>query len=183
MKVVKSNKFKEPILFYPTVYEDNRGFFMESFNDKIQNIIKKPFLQDNHSKSKKGVIRGLHYQWNKPMGKLLRVPKGAGVDVIVDIRKNSPTYGEWESFQLNEYNHAILWVPPGFAQGFLSLEENTHLHYKTTALHNGSSEGAIHPFSSELNIDWGLPKEKILLSEKDQTSQTFKKYKLNPKFL
>ena len=104
MKIVETNNFKEPKLFYPTVYEDDRGFFMESFNDKIQNEINIPFLQDNHSKSKKGVIRGLHYQWDKPMGKLLRVPKGAGIDVIVDIRKDSPTYGKWERFHLSEYN-------------------------------------------------------------------------------
>ena len=182
MKIVETNNFKEPKLFYPTVYEDDRGFFMESFNDKIQNEINIPFLQDNHSKSKKGVIRGLHYQWDKPMGKLLRVPKGAGIDVIVDIRKDSPTYGKWERFHLSEYNHAILWVPPGFAQGFLALEEDTHLHYKTTALHNGNAEGAIHPLKSGLNIDWALSEKEILLSEKDKTAQTFENYKLNPKF-
>jgi|TARA_R110001592_G_scaffold114664_2_gene314691 dTDP-4-dehydrorhamnose 3,5-epimerase len=182
MEIKKTNNFKEPRLFYPTVYEDDRGFFMESFNDKIQNEINIPFLQDNHSKSKKGVIRGLHYQWDNPMGKLLRVPKGAGIDVIVDIRKDSPTYGKWERFNLNEYNHAILWVPPGFAQGFLALEEDTHLQYKTTALHNGNAEGAIHPLKSGLNIDWALPEKEILLSEKDKTAQTFEDYKSNPKF-
>ena len=177
MKVLQT-KFKDVKIFLPNVYHDDRGFFMESFNDKIQNKINIPFLQDNHSKSKKGVIRGLHYQWDKPMGKLLRVPKGSGVDIILDIR----AYGKWETFYLNEYNNAILWIPPGFAQGFLAIEEDTHLQYKTTALHNKEAEGAINPLKSGLNLDWILPDEEILLSEKDKNAQTFKDYQLNPKF-
>ena len=182
MKIKKTNNFKEPRLFYPTVYEDDRGFFMESFNTYIQKKINQTFIQDNHSKSKKGVIRGLHYQWDKPMGKLLRVVKGTGLEIIVDIRENSKTYGLWSGFRLSDVNNAILWVPPGFANGFLSLEEDTHLQYKTTALYNGNAEGAIHPLKSGLDIDWVLPEDKILLSEKDKTAQTFEDYKLNPKF-
>tara|TARA_R110000744_G_scaffold211037_1_gene330156 strand:+ start:101 stop:646 length:546 start_codon:yes stop_codon:yes gene_type:complete len=178
----QSTQFKDVKLFYPKIYEDDRGFFMESFNTHIQKKINQTFIQDNHSKSKKGVIRGLHYQWDKPMGKLLRVVKGTGLEIIVDIRENSKTYGLWSGFKLSDVNNAILWVPPGFANGFLSLEEDTHLQYKTTALYNGNAEGAIHPLKSGLDIDWVLPEDKILLSEKDKTAQTFEDYKLNPKF-
>tara|TARA_Y100001963_G_scaffold148062_1_gene225297 strand:+ start:1619 stop:2167 length:549 start_codon:yes stop_codon:yes gene_type:complete len=182
MKILKSNIFKEVRTFHPTVYRDDRGFFMESFNDHIQKELNENFIQDNHSKSQKGVIRGLHYQWDKPMGKLLRVIKGSGIDVVVDIRKDSKTYGKWEKFELNEENNMIVWCPPGFAHGFLSLENDTHLCYRTTALHNGNAEGAIHPLKSGLNINWSLSEKEILLSEKDKTAQTFKDYKLNPKF-
>lgn len=182
MKIIKANIFKEVRLFYPKVYQDNRGFFMESYNKSIEDELKVNFIQDNHSKSKKGVLRGLHYQWDNPMGKLLRVIKGSGIDVIVDIRENSPTFGKWERFNLSEYNHAILWAPPGFAHGFLSLEDDTHLCYKTTSLHNGNAEGAIHPLQSGLDIDWALPSNEILLSEKDSIAQTFNEYAKNPKF-
>tara|TARA_R110000796_G_scaffold68919_1_gene157572 strand:+ start:1017 stop:1562 length:546 start_codon:yes stop_codon:yes gene_type:complete len=181
MKIL-TTKFKDVKLFNPTVYSDDRGFFVESFNQKIQDELNVNFLQDNHSKSKQYVIRGLHYQWDNPMGKLLRVVSGAGIDVILDIRKNSPTYGEYESFKLTDSNFNILWVPPGFAQGFLALEKNTHLCYKTTALHNGEAEGAIHPLKSGLDINWGVPSNNILLSKKDTLAQNFNQYNLNPKF-
>ena len=182
MKIIESNIFKDIKIFVPNVYEDGRGFFMESFNQNIQNELNETFIQDNHSKSKKGVIRGLHYQWSKPMGKLLRVLVGSGIDVIVDIRENSLTYGKWESFHLSDQNNKILWVPPGFAQGFLALQDNTHLCYKTTALYNSDTEGAIHPLKSGININWKLPEHEIILSKKDKTAQTFNNYKLNPKF-
>lgn len=181
MEVINT-KFKDVKLFYPKIYHDDRGFFMESFNNVIQNEVNHTFLQDNHSKSKKGVIRGLHYQWDKPMGKLLRVPYGSGIDIILDIRKDSKTYGEWEKFYINDINNAILWVPPGFAQGFLSLEDNTHLCYKTTSLHNGEAEGAINPTKSGIDLDWEIEENKIVLSEKDKNAQSFNEYNLNPKF-
>ena len=182
MEIIKSKKFQEVKIFYPKIYKDDRGFFMESFNKYIDDELNENFIQDNHSKSKRGVLRGVHYQWDNPMGKLLRVIKGAGIDVIVDIRQNSPTFGMWERFNLSEYNNAILWAPPGFAHGFLALENDTHLCYKTTALHNGNAEGAIHPLKSGLDIDWSLPEDEILLSEKDSVAQTFSEYAKNPKF-
>ena len=180
---VLTTKFDDVKVFIPKVYHDDSGFFTESYNQKIQDELNVNFVQDNHSKSKQYVIRGLHYQWYAPMGKLLRVVSGAGIDVIVDIRKNSPTYGKYESFRLSEDNFNILWVPPGFAQGFLALEKNTHLCYKTTALHNGNAEGAKHPIESGLDIDWGIPNNAILLSEKDKTAQTFNDYNKDPKFI
>jgi dTDP-4-dehydrorhamnose 3,5-epimerase len=116
------------------------------------------------------------------MGKLLRVINGSGFSVVVDIRKNSSNYGEWVKISLDDIDNNILWVPPGFAHGFLALENNTHLCYKTTSLHNSNSEGAIHPLNSGLNIDWGVDEEKIILSEKDSTAQSFEDYNKNPKF-
>ena len=174
--------FEDAKLFYPKVYADDRGFFTESYNQIIQDELGETFIQDNHSKSKSGVIRGLHYQWDRPMGKLLRVVKGCGFDTIVDIRKDSPTYGVHSTFMLSEDNFAMLWVPPGFAQAFLALEDDTHLCYKTTALHNGDAEGAIHPTNSGLDIDWQVPNDYIILSEKDTTAQTFAEYAENPRF-
>jgi dTDP-4-dehydrorhamnose 3,5-epimerase len=182
MKVFET-KFKDVKLLIPTVYQDDRGFFTESYNQEVEDLLNVNFLQDNHSKSKKYVIRGLHYQWDNPMGKLLRVVSGAGIDTVVDIRKDSPTYGQHETFSLTDENFHMLWVPPGFAQGFLATQEDTHLCYKTTALHNGDSEGSIHPTNSGLDIYWwGIPNEHIILSEKDKTAQTFNDYDKQPKF-
>lgn len=179
---IKNTFFDDAKIFIPKVYEDERGYFTECFNEVINKEINLPFLQDNHSKSKKGVIRGLHYQWDKPMGKLLRVITGSIFDVIVDIRPNSSTFGKWQGFELSEDNKHILWAPPGFAHGFLSLEDNTHVCYKTTSLYNSSCDGAINPTNSGLDIEWPLDASEIILSEKDALAQTFKEYSLNPKF-
>ena len=168
--------FDKVKIFKPKVYSAHRGFFMESFNNIIEEELNESFIQDNHSKSHKNVLRGLHYQWDKPMGKLVRVVKGSGLDVIVDIRKNSDTFGYWESFELSENNHHILWAPPGFAHGFLSFEDETHLCYKTTSLHNSECEGAINPLDSDLNIDWLMDNSSIILSDKDKSAQSFNEY-------
>ena len=173
---IKRTFFDEVKIFKPEVYFDHRGFFTESFNNIIEDELNESFIQDNHSKSYKNVLRGLHYQWDKPMGKLLRVVSGSGLDVIVDIRKNSDTFGHWESFELSEDNHHILWVPPGFAQGFLSFEDETHLCYKTTALHNSECEGAINPLDNDLNVDWSIDSSSIILSDKDSLAQSFNDY-------
>ena len=173
---IKRTFFDEVKIFKPEVYFDHRGFFTESFNNIIEEELNESFIQDNHSKSYKNVLRGLHYQWDKPMGKLLRVVSGSGLDVIVDIRKNSDTFGHWESFELSEDNHHILRVPPGFAQGFLSFEDETHLCYKTTALHNSECEGAINPLDNDLNVDWSIDSSSIILSDKDSLAQSFNDY-------
>lgn len=169
-------------VFTPKVYNDDRGFFLEYFNDIIQNELKVNFVQDNHSKSKKNVIRGLHYQWENPMGKLVRVVKGKIRDIAVDLRVNSPTYGQWQQFLLTEDNFKIAWIPPGFAHGFISLEDDTHVCYGTSALYNSSSEGAISPLDPDLNIDWGAPHKNLILSDKDRNAQSFVQYKKSPKF-
>lgn len=180
--IISNTKFDLVKVFTPKVYYDDRGFFCESFNKTISDIIDTEFIQDNHSRSKKYVIRGLHYQWDKPMGKLVRVIKGRGIDVMVDIRKDSPTYGQYDKVELSEDNFNIVWVPPGFAHGFMSLEDDTHLIYKTTSYYNQESDGAINPLCKNLNIDWEIPVEDIIISSKDNQAQSFVQYKLNPKF-
>jgi dTDP-4-dehydrorhamnose 3,5-epimerase len=182
MQVIQSNTFTEVKTFTPNVYKDHRGFFVETFNIKIQDELGVTFYQDNHHKSLKNVIRGIHYQWDKPMGKLCRVVKGSGIDVIVDLRKSSPTYGQHETFLLTEDNFLQVWVPEGFGHGFLSLEDNTHFCYKCSSLHNGDSEGSIYPFDPDLNINWTINANDAVLSEKDTNAQFFQTYKSNPKF-
>jgi dTDP-4-dehydrorhamnose 3,5-epimerase len=161
----------------PTVFKDNRGYFFESYNKEafLRHGIDQNFVQDNESKSGKGVLRGLHFQ--KPpfaQGKLVRVIKGAVRDVAVDLRKSSPTYGKWASVELTEENKWMYWVPPGFAHGFVTLEEDTVFFYKCTNIYNKASEGAIRWDDPDLNIDWGI--NNPLLSDKDKISPFFKDF-------
>lgn len=180
---IKFHDSSEPVvLLKPTIHRDERGWFLETFNsllcEKLQ-IEPQQFIQDNMSRSKYGVLRGLHYQYNPPMAKLVRVACGRGLDVIVDIRLNSPTYGKHARFELSDENGHILWVPPGYAHGFLSLTNNTCLCYRTTATYNKLGEGNIHPFDEDLNISWGMPIENIILSQKDSDAQSFVEYTKN----
>lgn len=179
---INKTKFDDVLVFSPKVYYDDRGFFLESFNQQIQEHISTNFLQDNHSLSKKNVFRGLHYQWDEPMGKLVRVVKGNGIDFIVDIRQNSKTYGEYISIPLSDQNFNIVWVPGHYAHGFLSLQDDTHLIYKTSAYYNSTTDGCINPLSSELNLEFPIDILDIILSEKDKQAQSFTEYKQNPKF-
>lgn len=161
----------------PTVFEDNRGYFFESYNKEVflRNGIDQNFVQDNESKSSVGVLRGLHFQ--KPpyaQGKLVRVMHGAVLDVAVDLRKNSPTYGKWASVELNHNNKWMYWVPPGFAHGFVTLEENTVFFYKCTNVYNKESEGSIRWNDPDLNIDWRI--KDPILSEKDKISPLFRDF-------
>jgi dTDP-4-dehydrorhamnose 3,5-epimerase len=159
------------------VFEDERGYFYESFNlKKFQKLLNNnyTFVQDNHSKSSKGVLRGLHFQI-KPFeqGKLISVIKGEIFDVAVDIRKKSPTFGKWVSQILSENNKIKLWIPPGFAHGFLSLKNNSQVVYKTTEFYNPSSERSILWNDPDLKIKW--PKlKKVTLSEKDSKASFLK---------
>lgn len=180
--IVETGKLNGIMLFTIKAYQDDRGFFLESYNNIVQNILNVQFVQDNHSKSKQYVIRGLHYQWEPLVGKLIRVIKGSGLDIAVDLRKESPTYGQWESYVLTEDNFKMIWIPPGFAHGFLSLEDNTHLVYKTSGLYNSKTEGVINPLCPFLKIDWTIPSHLAILSSKDAMSQTFEQYKQQPKF-
>ncbi len=161
-------------IIVPRVFEDERGYFYESFNEKSFNekIGDYNFVQDNQSKSQKGVLRGLHFQ-NPPyeQGKLVRVLAGSVLDVIVDIRKNSPTYGKHFSYVLCAAKKHALWVPPGFAHGFLTLEDETVFFYKVTNYYNKESEGCIAYNSKDLGINWGI--ENPILSEKDKNASTF----------
>ena len=182
MIITQSPLFPDVKIFTPNVYKDHRGFFTETFNNKVQEELKVTFYQDNHHCSKKNVIRGIHYQWDEPMGKLGRVIKGAGIDAIVDLRPDSPTYGLSETFYLSEDNFIQVWVPGGFGHAFLSLEENTHFVYKCSSLHNGNNESSIYPFDISLNINWPIKETDAILSDKDKNAQSFETYKLNPKF-
>jgi dTDP-4-dehydrorhamnose 3,5-epimerase len=147
------------MLIEPQVFFDNRGYFYESFNESLMHAIgvSDQFVQDNQSMSLKGVLRGLHFQ-NPPFaqGKLVRVTSGAVNDVIVDIRKNSPAYGKSLSIRLDAENRYILWIPEGFAHGFLALEENTILMYKVTNVYNKESEQGILWNDPDLAINWGI---------------------------
>ena len=169
------------LVFEPKVYLDERGAFMESFNHEIFNEKTNgnyAFVQDNQSVSSKGVLRGLHFQ-NPPyeQGKLIRVVNGRVFDVAVDIRKSSPTYGAHFSIELSAENHKQLWVPPGFAHGFIALEENTTLLYKVTEYYNPQSEGVLLWNDPDLNIDWGI--NTILISDKDKLGEDFCSFATN----
>lgn len=163
------------LIIEPKVFGDERGYFFESFNkEKFQNLtgVEADFVQDNQSKSQKNVLRGLHFQ--KPpfaQGKLVRVIQGAVLDVAVDIRKNSPTYGKSFSIELSANNKTILWIPKGFAHGFVSLEDDTIFTYKCTDYYNPSSEGCIIWNDKALNIDWKI--ENPIISEKDKMGVSF----------
>ena len=159
------------ILIEPKVFSDARGFFFESFNQRAFNAATGTdyqFVQDNHSRSSQGVLRGLHYQIQQPQGKLERVVQGAVLDVAVDIRKSSPTFGQWVSAELSADNHHQLWVPPGFAHGFVVLSETAEFLYKTTDYYAPEYERCIAWDDPALAIDWKDIKLTIKLSNKDQ---------------
>lgn len=162
--------------FEPRVFEDPRGSFFESFNQKLFNEMvgrKVDFVQDNQSFSAINVLRGLHFQAPPyAQGKLVRVIKGKALDVAVDLRKDSPTYGQHQSVLLDTDKNTVFWVPEGFAHGFLVLEEGTIFSYKCTNFYHKESEGALMWNDPDLNIDWGVQNPE--LSEKDQIADAFK---------
>ncbi|MCK5824512.1 MAG: dTDP-4-dehydrorhamnose 3,5-epimerase [Ichthyobacteriaceae bacterium] len=164
----------------PKVFEDERGYFYESYNKKtfIENGVDFNFIQDNQSLSQEGVLRGLHFQAPPfAQGKLVRVIKGAVIDVAVDLRKNSPTYGRYHKVLLTEVNKRLFWVPPGFAHGFLTLEDDTIFSYKVTNIYNKESERCIKWDDEDLNLNWSLPENiELIISEKDQEGISFKDY-------
>ena len=167
MKVVET-KLKDCVIIEPKVFGDERGFFLETFQAEryaAQAGITLPFVQDNHSRSSRGVLRGLHFQINKPQGKLVRVVKGKVYDVAVDIREGSTTFGQWEAVILSEENKIQLWVPPGFAHGFVVLSETADFEYKCTDYYDTSDEGSILWNDPDLNIPW--PIDDPNLSDKD----------------
>ena len=166
----------EVILFEPKVFGDDRGFFFESFNQREFNAATGTdlcFVQDNHSRSAKGVLRGLHYQLGQPQGKLVRVVRGAVFDVAVDIRPASPTFGKWFGLELNEHDHRQLWVPPGLAHGFLVLSDSVDFLYKTTDYYAPALERCIVWNDPTLAIDWPVDRNPVL-SVKDSAGQAFK---------
>ena len=173
MNVIKT-AIPDVLILEPRVFGDQRGFFLESWNQRaFDDAVGLPvaFVQDNHSRSNKGVLRGLHYQVQQPQGKLVRVVRGAVFDVAVDIRKTSPTFGKWVGVELTEDNHRQLWVPAGFAHGFLVISDSADFLYKTTDYYAPAYECCIAWNDPEIGINWPLTAHEIsspLLSPKDQ---------------
>ena len=166
------------IVIEPKVYVDKRGFFLETFREDVllQAGINAHFVQDNHTRSSQGVLRGLHYQMTQTQGKLVRVAAGSVFDVVVDVRSSSPTFGEWYGTELNEDNIKMIYVPPGFAHGFVVLSETADFIYKCTDYYHPESEQGIAWDDPDLNIDWSIAEiaEKISLSDKDKQNVKLK---------
>ena len=165
------------LIIEPTVFGDARGFFFESFNQRAFDQAtgtKHTFVQDNHSRSAKGVLRGLHYQTQQAQGKLVRVARGAVFDVAVDIRQGSPTFGQWFGLELSEDNQRQLWVPPGLAHGFVVTSEYAHFHYKCTEYYCPQDEGAIRWNDPDLGVVW--PVECPVLSQKDAVAPSWREF-------
>lgn len=176
MEVIET-KIKDLLIIKPKVFADARGYFFESYNEAVfkQNGINANFIQDNQSLSNAGVLRGLHFQ-SPPFaqGKLVRVITGAVLDVAVDIRKGSSTYGEHIAIELTEENKTMFYIPPGFAHGFLTLRDNTIFSYKCTKLYHKESEGTVLWNDTDLNINWNITNP--ILSEKDLVGTPFKDF-------
>lgn len=159
----------EVIVIEPRVFGDGRGFFLESWNAArfAEAGLDLTFVQDNHSRSAAGVLRGIHYQLTKPQGKLVRVTAGRAFDVAVDLRRSSPTFGQWVGVELSAENKRMLWVPPGFGHGFLSLEDGTDFLYKCTEFYVPEDEHCIAWNDPEIGIAWPLGELEVTLSDKD----------------
>ena len=170
-------KIKDLYVIEPTVFGDNRGYFMETYNynEFEQAGLNMIFVQDNQSRSKRGVLRGLHFQKANPQGKLVRVIEGEVFDVAVDLRKSSETFGQWHGVLLTEENKKQFYVPEGFAHGFVVISETATFVYKCTRLYDPTDEGGIMWNDPDMNIDWHLPNDmEVLLSEKDKKNPQLK---------
>lgn len=181
MKAIATS-LPEVLILEPTVFGDARGFFYESFNARVfaeLTGVDAPFVQDNHSRSQKGVLRGLHYQIENAQGKLVRVAAGEVLDVAVDLRKGSPSFGRWTSVRLSAENNRQLWVPPGFGHGFVVMSDVADFLYKTTDYYNPAAERCIRWDDPDLAVDWQLEAEP-LLSAKDQNGKLLKDADLFP---
>ncbi len=180
MKVIET-ALPEVLIIEPKVFGDSRGFFYESFNTRSFHEatgLDVEFVQDNHSRSAKNVLRGLHYQIKQPQGKLVRVVRGAVFDVAVDVRKSSPNFGKWVGVELSEENHRQLWVPPGFAHGFLVLSDSADFLYKTTDYYLPDFERCLIWNDLDVGVKWPL-KVQPLLSSKDQIGKSLRDIEAN----
>ncbi len=172
--VVESRHLEDIVVIAPKAYRDERGFFVEVYRaDQFKELgLPTEFVQDNHSLSRKGVVRGLHFQWEPPMGKLMRVTRGTAFLVAVDIRKGSPTLGKWFGLEASAENMKQVWAPAGFARGFCALSDDVEVQYKCTGVYNGRAEGSIRWDDPDVGIEW--PLKEVHLSEKDHNAQTLK---------
>lgn len=182
--VIVKTPIKDLIIIQPKVFGDNRGFFQETYNKKHfeEHGLNMEFVQDNHSKSKRGVLRGLHFQTKFTQGKLVRVVKGSVYDVAVDLRKNSETFGKWYGTILTEENKTMFYIPEGFAHGFLTLEDDTEFLYKCTDFYAPEYDSGISWNDETINIDWkfekfGIKIEDLIISERDRKQEKFDKNK------
>jgi dTDP-4-dehydrorhamnose 3,5-epimerase len=177
MNVIRT-EIPDVMILEPKVFGDARGFFLESFNDKVfreATGLDLEFVQDNHSRSGKGVLRGLHYQLQQPQGTLVRVVRGEVFDVAVDLRRSSPTFGKWAGVILSETNHRQFWVPPGFAHGFVVLSDSADFLYKTTDYYAPQYERSLAWNDPQVGIEWPLQAAGIaqpILSAKDQVGKS-----------
>jgi dTDP-4-dehydrorhamnose 3,5-epimerase len=179
--IIEGTSLTDVFIINSNIYEDNRGLFQETWNEeKLSKLLKKKikFVQDNHSESKINVIRGLHYQHSKPQGKLVKVFYGKILDVVVDLRQKSPTFGKHIKCILSAKNNKQLWVPEGFAHGFLTLEKVNHVFYKVTDYYDPDDQNCIKWDDISLNIDWEINNFNPILSEKDQGGILFNNAKL-----
>jgi dTDP-4-dehydrorhamnose 3,5-epimerase len=169
---VESRPLEDMAVIVPDLYQDPRGFFMETYRaDQFRELgLPVSFAQDNHSRSVKGVLRGLHFQWEPAMGKLMRVPVGSAFLVAVDIRKDSPTLGRWAGVECSAENRRQVWAPAGFARGFCVLSEVAEIQYKCTGLYNSQAESGILWNDPAIGIEW--PVREPILSNKDTAART-----------
>ena len=167
--IVERTPLEGVLLFRPEAHGDARGFFLETFrvNAYAEAGLSLPFVQDNHSRSRRGILRGLHYQWPHPQGKLVTVMRGRVFDVVVDVRRGSPQFGRWHGVILDEENHCQLWVPPGFAHGFCVLSELADFMYKCTDYYRPECDAGLRWNDPDVGVLWPLDREP-LLSAKDQ---------------
>lgn len=168
------------VLRHPDVFEDERGFFVEVYRaDQFEALgLPTNFVQDNHSRSRKGVLRGLHFQWDPPMGKLMRVTYGAAFLVAVDIRKGSPTLGRWFGLEVSARDKRQIWAPAGFARGFCVLSDYAEIQYKCTGIYNPKCESGIRWNDPAIGIEW--PIKDPILSERDRNAQTLEEWLRSP---
>ncbi len=173
---IESRHLEEVVVVVPEIFQDDRGFFSETFRaDQFRELgLPIDFVQDNHSRSAKGVVRGLHFQWDPPMGKLMRVTLGAAFLVAVDIRKGSPTIGKWVGVEATPQNRRAVWAPAGFARGFCALADGTEIQYKCTGIYNSRAESGIRWDDPAIGVQW--PLKDVIVSEKDRNARTLEEF-------
>jgi dTDP-4-dehydrorhamnose 3,5-epimerase len=179
---IESIQLSEIVVIAPEVHGDARGFFMETFRaDHFQAMgLPTEFLQDNHSRSSKGVLRGLHLQWDPPMGKLMRVTNGSAFLVAVDVRKGSPTLGRWFGIEASAESKKQVWAPYGFARGFCALTDACEIQYKCTAIYNPQGESVIHFADLQIGIHWPVDAKTAVTSDRDRNAQTLAQWLASP---
>jgi dTDP-4-dehydrorhamnose 3,5-epimerase len=179
---LESRSMRDVAVLVPDIFQDSRGFFMETYREDQFKEMGLPhhFVQDNHSRSAKGVVRGLHFQWEPPMGKLMRVTQGAAYLVAVDIRHGSPTLGKWIGVEASAENRKQVYAPAGFARGFCVLSDFAEIQYKCTGMYSNKAESGILWNDPAIGIEWPLKDLEVTLSDKDKKAQTLEQWLASP---